>query len=131
MKIYELSEHGNIATNICCASWPLVQESPLLNNNTNLLPPSLTVTKSCHALPNSILTFAACYISPHQDQVIEDERHSEWHKLVYQVERGGHKIIAKNASTKLILEPFLLLTHAKLYTQLCAFLQLQSGQLPD
>lgn len=50
------SEDGSVATNVCCASWPLVQGRPPQEKNQT---PLLTVPKSCHALPNMLLTCAA------------------------------------------------------------------------
>lgn len=71
MKLYELLEDGNIVSNVCCASWPLVQGRPLQKNNTTPLPPLPTVRESCHALPNILLTSAARNIHPiTQDQLV-------------------------------------------------------------
>lgn len=63
MRVIELTEVSNTATDVCFALWPLVQESSLLKN-TGPCPPT-AVAKAHHALPNLSLTSAAHHISQH------------------------------------------------------------------
>lgn len=112
MKLCEFVEDG---TNVRCASWPLVQGRPLMKNNTAPLPPFATVSVSCLALPN-ISNICLLHLNhpPRTSWLGAMRDKSEAQARRFEFKRVHPRTNDKNARTKLILEPCLLLTHSNL-----------------